>query len=921
MTPGDKHEWTRIVLLNVLVLTLYLLAGRFSQSLGVVTGFASPVYFPAGIALAALLIIGWGTLPAILIGAIALPFINQLLRAPGQPWTEGLFFAAALGTGPFVQAGIRAWLIRRLIPQPFVLIRPREILLFVLLTGPLGCLIASTWSSFILFRFHIVQTEGLFYAWLNWWAGDSIGSLAVVLIALCFFAAPRGHWRRRFTVIGLPVAGATILAVLVTFQLRKSERDELIASLEGRGVILKSAFESRLDQFVDTIRVLEKQIRDSEQVDSQRFRDTAEILLASTPGLRAIAWSERFSLDTVASSPVGCLEKGPHKDMLPCSPRPAYVIVRLIEPLSTNKAAIGYDLASDEKRRDALFTAARSGRPTATELLSLVQAPTNNSGFLLAVPIKHPNGEIRGFVNGVFLAQDMIAALMQPFLTDAMNVEVSVLEKGNLVKLYESGNPSVNDLDSGLTVSRDAHARSADRLNFRITLKPSLGHMAELPGASSWLTVLASLGFIGAISVFLLLLSSRNEELLREIGERLRVEGDLLNAKNAAEKANQAKSEFLANMSHEIRTPMNAVIGFSDLLVEESVTDAERRDFLQRIRSSGSHLLRLIDDILDISKVDAGHIHLDFQQLSVADLALGVFDALRTQAERKGLELELRLTTAIPATISSDAARLRQIMLNLVGNAIKFTHAGFVRVNLAFSSGPAAPSITIDFEDSGIGIPPGSQKNLFQLFGQADTSVTRKYGGSGLGLLLSQKLARALGGDLYLKQSAPETGSTFRLTIPTGNIEGVAFQSQIAGPSTNAATGHAKQDPQLAGFRVLLAEDQPDNVMLMRLLLKSEGVILDVAQDGREAVEMASRKDYDLILMDLQMPNLGGLEATRVLREKRYDKPIVAVTAHALKSEILRSIEAGCNDHITKPVNRARLIETLKRFHKLQHID
>ncbi|WP_141731320.1 response regulator [Oligoflexus tunisiensis] len=1052
MVSGEKQGSTRILLLNLLILALYLIGGRISQSLGVVTGYASPVYLPSGIALAALLLIGWRTLPAILFGAIALPFINQLVRAPTQSWTDAIYFASVLGMGAFMQAVVRTWFIRRLIPQPLALIKPGEILLFVLTAGPLGCLVASTWSTFILYRFGVLQSDGILYSWLNWWAGDSIGGITITSIALCFFGKPRPLWRRRLLILGLPIAGVTAIAVLVSYQLRQSERDEMIASLEGRVEILVSAFENRLDQYVDTMRVLENQIRHAAVIDPLRYRDTADILLSSTPGLRALAWAEHISTKGMSSAPAGCLEKNRSGDTVPCKMRAQHIIVRLIEPLATNRAAVGYDLASDETRRIAHAAAVRSGRPTATALVKLVQDPSNNLGFLLVLPVEHPNGDPRGYLNGVFNGQDMIKALMLPFLNESLKVEVAMHGAEGLVKLYESDARLSNHLDSTLSVSRDAEASSADRLRFRITLRPAPGHAAELPGTSSWLMVLGSLGSIGSIATFLLLLSARNEELLREIGERLRVEEDLaaksgllqtvleqipaavivaeapsgrllfatehklkemwrrdfaanesipqnegwagfhadgrpyaaeewplaralhgevvvnedayvkrgdgsdgimrlnaapvrndrgeiiaavavaedvtsinrahvelLKSKNEAEAANQAKSEFLANMSHEIRTPMNAVIGFSDLLMEQDFTEADRADFVQRIRSAGSHLIRLIDDILDISKVDAGHIHLDFQQLSVTELVAGVFDALGAQAERKDLELKLFLATPIPELIWSDVARLRQIMLNLVGNAIKFTDHGFVHVRIGFSEGPGAPSIHMTFEDSGIGIPLESQKNLFQLFGQADTSVTRKYGGSGLGLLLSQKLARAMGGDLSLQRSVPGIGSSFSLTIPTGDVRNAAFQYEVAGSSPVVASPrNIRSTQQLPGLKILLAEDQADNVTLIRAYLKPEGVILDVAHDGLEAIDMATRKDYDLILMDLQMPKLGGLEATRLLRKRNYDKPILAVTAHALKSEMVRSLEAGCNDHITKPVNRAKLIETIKRFQPSQ---
>jgi CheY-like chemotaxis protein len=274
--------------------------------------------------------------------------------------------------------------------------------------------------------------------------------------------------------------------------------------------------------------------------------------------------------------------------------------------------------------------------------------------------------------------------------------------------------------------------------------------------------------------------------------------------------------------------------------------------------------------------------------------------------------------TPIPQVIYTDTARLRQILLNVIGNAVKFTEKGHVHVLLKYDSREnqeSEPHLQIEIDDTGIGIVEQAQARLFQLFGQADASVTRKYGGTGLGLLLSRKLTHALGGDLELVRSVPGKGSVFRLTIPTGDVSDVAFIDQPDGvPQHPRVTSISRKIPQLKGARILVAEDAPDNAMLMRIYLQTEGAHVDLATDGFEAIKMAEENDYDVILMDLQMPNLGGLEATRRLRAKNYVKPILALTAHALKNETLRSLDAGCNDHLTKPVDRKQLLEIIKDY-------
>ena len=398
--------------------------------------------------------------------------------------------------------------------------------------------------------------------------------------------------------------------------------------------------------------------------------------------------------------------------------------------------------------------------------------------------------------------------------------------------------------------------------------------------------------------------------VVSDVTARIVAQEELQKAKQLAESANKAKSQFLANMSHEIRTPMNAILGFADIMDDPDRTDDERAQFLSRIRANGDHLLRLIDDVLDLSKVEAGKVLVEKRPVNIALLLEETFSASDSLFTEKGISRSIQIANNLPSSIYTDATRVRQILANLVSNAVKFTnHGGVEAVARLNDKSPIGPAVEIDIRDTGTGIEDSAQCKLFEPFVQADASVTRRFGGTGLGLALSRRLANVLGGDVALQESQPGVGSTFRVLLPA------------AQPATFVAPATAKKvatknlsEMDLTNVKILLAEDSADNEALIKAYLHKSGVELTVARTGAEALEAAEKFEFDLILMDIQMPELDGLEATRRLRANGWAKPVIALTAHALPEEINRSLEAGCNAHISKPVRRHDLVQTISNF-------
>lgn len=398
--------------------------------------------------------------------------------------------------------------------------------------------------------------------------------------------------------------------------------------------------------------------------------------------------------------------------------------------------------------------------------------------------------------------------------------------------------------------------------------------------------------------------------LSSDISSLMQAQTELKAAKILADDANRAKSAFLANMSHEIRTPLGAVIGFSELLTNPRLSPLERGNYVSAIKRNGEMLSNIINDILDISKVEAGRLAIATEQVVVSDLISDTMALLNLQASEKAIQLSVVAEGPIPYSIMTDPLRLKQILSNIAGNAIKFTEKGRVEIRIRQQHTESGPKLAFIISDTGPGITPEQAQRLFAPFSQADASTTRKFGGTGLGLALARRLAQLLGGEVELKSSQVGIGSTFSITIDPGSIETQLFVNYDPSVARNeTALAVLPREVNLQGLEVLLAEDAPDNQMLITHYLRMAGARVEAANNGREACDMVQLKNYDVVLMDLQMPVMDGFEATAELRRSGYVKPILALTAHAMKEDRLRCLANGFDDHISKPIDGQLLIE------------
>lgn len=673
-------------------------------------------------------------------------------------------------------------------------------------------------------------------------------------------------------VTGLSVALAVYLVVLDVDRSKNLQHLENVQnSTLDQLATLRARTEIAINTRVHLMRGLRAHVSTNPDIDSMEFASLASAMMKECDGVRS------FSL---------------LKDN----------IINDVFPREGNEGAIGLDLMKHPTQGVAARHAMRTGQPWLDGPVKLVQggnAFINRAPVYVLDDLDHPQaGQYWGMVSILFNAEELFSELdrIQP-----RGLRFAIRDRDNLTNStkYIFGTSSIEELDPlDLEISLPVGA-------WHLLGVPETGWPDRAPSSSSLRLIGGMVAVLAGSMVYLLLRSNR----------------ELLQARHSAEAASIAKSAFLANMSHEIRTPMTAILGYVEVLrndAEIANSPQERLKALNTIQKNGEHLTTVINDILDLSKIEAGKMTVERVPCSPALLLEDVETLMRPRAESKNLTFQVESEGLVPTSIFSDPTRIRQVLVNLIGNSIKFTRSGQVNVHMRFVSSPT-PQIEFDVLDTGIGMTPAEQQFLFRPFSQANETTTRQFGGTGLGLSVCKRLSEMLGGDIIVLKSEPGAGTTFRFWIGLGPDQyssdlrlgrqaSLANQQTTRCPSPTAVT-------LPPGCRILLAEDGIDNQRLISFVLKKAGAEVTVVENGSLAVESAiqacqAATPFDLILMDMQMPVMDGYEATASLRSQGYDRPIVALTAHSMTSDRQKCLEAGCSEFLSKPIERPLLIQT-----------
>jgi signal transduction histidine kinase/CheY-like chemotaxis protein len=941
------NKWAGPLILSAV---LYYLLGRFGLTLAIPPGFASAVWPASGGALFCMI---YFRHPAVLLGVGLASFFVNLGVSSGNfqqlSWSATVpAFGIALGA--LFQVYFGYYLFRRLVGVHFLVDTPNEILKFIIIVAPLGCLLAPTFGVSTLYLLGFVSAQNYAFNWMTWWAGDCIGVLFFTPLLLTVFSKDRRVSNARKMQILLPVM-IIFIGVLILFYSSTNARNlEISREINGNGKRFVGQIQTRLNNAYEKLLAYDAFFQSSNEVSREEFNQFSSVLLKTDTVFQAVGWTEiipaserekvELSIRQQGFADFHFTELNGVGELVSASPREEYFPVLYIYPYAENKPAFGLDLGANADRYTALEQALQLATPIATKPIRLAQETAQQLALILYVPVFEPGFDnqnfdqqsiqkhFKGFLSGVFRLSGIMGEAPDELTRQDFGYRFNDITDKQAPIILASSEQTISSQFPLLRTQFSFGGRELEMVFYA-----NNQYRQSSKDWTSWSILSGGLLLVAMLQGFILLITGNASLINREVKRKTR---ELTHAIEVADKANQAKSAFTATISHEIRTPLNAIIGLINQCLKTDL-NSKQRHYLQQTKLASSTLLSLINLTLDFAKIESGKLEIEYIEFNLTEILQKIFAVFDNQASQKGIKFKLELPPTLPSLLLGDPLRIEQILLNLCSNGVKFTERGQVSLRARVQHlSDEKLTVQLIVADTGIGIAQDKQDKLFESFQQADSSMSRKFGGSGLGLAISKQLTELMGGTISLI-SKENQGTEFSVKLELGKVaasENICTEVLLAGEKTrnadqprdavssNADTQTvAAQQQSISGKpledrNILLVEDVAINQFIATEMLEEQGAIVSVAANGQQAIEMVEQQSFDIVLMDIQMPEMDGYEATKHIRkDPRFAAlPIIAMTANAMQEDIDRAKAAGMNDHIAKPIDEADMLAKILRY-------
>ncbi|MFD2229590.1 CHASE domain-containing protein [Alkalimarinus sediminis] len=903
----------------LVVACAYAVAGGLGSLFSIPPEFASSIWPAAGVGLAAALTYGPRiAFIGVYLGSIIINGLIVYIDSDSLV-THSLVLPSILSLGVSLQALVGYFIISKLVTLPIRFVNQKQTLTFLIVAGPLSCMVSTVIATAAFIFTGTIPLSEIPFTAFTWWVGDTVGTLFFAPLIIVALAPKKVINKGRRLQVVLP---SLIMFLIVSWFFagsREYQHQQKNRALIESSYNLVELIERQSELTKNKLLALTAIYRGTKYVGREEFATFAAILFENDNSIQALEWvpivshAERVNYEFLAQnegySDFEFKEMSENRELVSADSRPLYYPVYYVEPYEGNEVSLGFDLGSNKERKAVLEQARDSGRQTASQPIKLVQKEKKHPGFLIVSPLYEHSGfgipdnlkdrrdRISGFALGVFNSEEMVKSALN--LAESKNIELLIED------VTDSENPihilsTVRHLnETSNTLQVDVAGRT-----WQISISPNDRYNLLSRDWNSWSILIVGIILAILLQAFILLITGFNESKQEEIEQKTK---DLKKARKEAEDASQAKSDFLANMSHEFRTPLNAIIGLNDLTLKTELTTTQQ-NYLNKVKSASRTLLHLINDTLDFSKIEAGKMELEHTPFDLNELLTKIEMLFQHAAHEKNIQFNVQKPSNVLTQLIGDPFRLEQILLNLCSNALKFTNQGSVNVSVSATPvNSSSLSLLFSISDTGIGISPEQQKKLFSSFKQADTSTTRKYGGTGLGLTISKRLIELMEGSITL-QSEEGKGSTFAFAISLPSSEQPVSEPNQKQPPLAEEAGYIESllnsDKPLLGLKLLVVEDNLVNQLIAEEVLNGFGAETVLAENGKIALEKLKREGpFAAVLMDIQMPVMDGYETTERIRENPAykDLPIIAMTANAMSSDREQCLKAGMNDHLPKP--------------------